>query len=87
MRTDSLTKAEADMGQMVKEFQQMKHFNVAMFVLKAFVENYVETSSDPKHPSLVDIGPVNTIFSCKYRQGYLCDHGSCSGWQHRTAKS
>ena len=58
------------MGQMVKEFQQMKHFNVAMFVLKAFVENYVETSSDPKHPSLVDIGPVNTIFSHNFVDGF-----------------
>ncbi|MBO4592663.1 MAG: carboxypeptidase-like regulatory domain-containing protein [Bacteroidaceae bacterium] len=70
MRTDSLTKAEADMGQMVKEFQQMKHFNVFLFVFKAFVENYVETSSDPKKPSLIDIGPVNTIFSQNFVDGF-----------------
>ena len=70
MRTDSLTKAEADMPKMVKEFQQMKHFNVAMFVFKAFVENYVETSNDPKKPSLIDIGPVNTIFSHNFVDGF-----------------
>ena len=70
MRTDSLTKAEADMPKMVKEFQQMKHFNVAMFVFKAVVENYVETSNDPKKPSLIDIGPVNTIFSHNFVDGF-----------------
>lgn len=69
-RTDSLTKAEASMGQMVKEFESMKHFNVFLFVFKAFVENYVETSSDPKKPSLVDIGPVNTIFSHNFVDGF-----------------
>lgn len=69
-RTDTLTRAEADMGLMVKEFQQMNHFNAFMFVLKAFIENYVETSSDPKKPSLVDIGPVNTIFSHNFVDGF-----------------
>lgn len=69
-RTDSLTKAEANMGQMVKEFESMKNFNVFLYIFKAFVENYVETSSDPKKPSLVDIGPVNTIFSHNFIDGF-----------------
>lgn len=69
-RTDSLTAAEASMGQMVQEFQDMKNFNFLLFVLKAFVENYVETSSNPKKPSLVDIGPVNTIFSHNFIDGF-----------------
>lgn len=70
MRTDSLTKAEADIGLMVKEFQQMNNFNIFMFVFKAFVENYVETSNDPKKPSLIDIGPINTIFSHNFIDGF-----------------
>ncbi len=70
MRTDSLTQAEATMGNMVKEFQNMNNFNVFMFLLKAFVENYVETSSDPQKPSLIDIGPVNTIFSHNFIDGF-----------------
>ncbi len=69
-RTDSLTMAEASMGQMVKEFQSMKNFNIFMFVFKAFVENYVETSSNPQKPSKFDIGPVNTIFSHNFIDGF-----------------
>ncbi len=30
---------------------------------KAFIENFVETSVDPKKPSKVDIGPVNTMIT------------------------
>lgn len=70
MRTDSLTQAEADMPQMVQEFKSMNNFNVFMFVFKAFVENYVETSSGPDRPSLIDIGPVNTIFSHNFIDGF-----------------
>ncbi len=69
-RTDSLTMAESSMGQMVKEFQDMKHFNVFLFVLKALVENYVETSSDPRKPSKFDVGPVNTVFSQNFIDGF-----------------
>lgn len=69
-RTDSLTYAESKMGVMIKEFESMNNFNVFMFILKAFVENYVETSSDPHKPSYVDIGPVNTIFSINDVEGF-----------------
>ncbi len=69
-RTNSLTAAEASMGQMVKELQSMKNFNLFLFVLKAFVENYVETSSDPQKPSKFDIGPVNTMFSHNFIDGF-----------------
>jgi len=68
-RTDSLTQAEASMGQMVQEFKSMKNFNLFLYVFKAFVENYVETSSNPEKPSLVDIGPVNTIISQNFVDG------------------
>ncbi|MDD6783604.1 MAG: DUF5686 family protein [Prevotellaceae bacterium] len=70
MRTDSLTDAEAKMGDMVREFESMKNFNIFLFILKAFVENYVETSGDPHKPSLVDIGPINTIFSHNFIDGF-----------------
>ena len=68
-RTDSLTQAEANMGQMVQEFKSMKNFNVFLYVFKAFVENHIETSSNPDKPSLVDIGPVNTIISQNFIDG------------------
>jgi hypothetical protein len=69
-RTDSLTMAEASMGQMVKEFQSMKNFNIFLFVFKAFVENYIETSSNPQKPSKFDFGPVNTTFSHNFIDGF-----------------
>ncbi|MEG1579914.1 MAG: DUF5686 family protein [Bacteroidaceae bacterium] len=64
-----LTKAENKMPLFVKEIQNVKHFKEFMFVLKAFVENFVETSTDPKKPSKVDLGPVNTSISQNYIDG------------------
>lgn len=63
VRPETLTKGEEDMDLLVKKLQNVKGFKFALFVAKAFIENFVETSLDPKKPSKVDIGPVNTIIS------------------------
>lgn len=62
-RTELLTKSEEDMGLLVQRIQGIKGFKFALFVAKAFIENFVETSTNPKKPSKVDIGPVNTMIS------------------------
>lgn len=69
-RTMALTDSEENMQNFVHEMQKVKGYKAAIWVMKAFVENFVETSTDPKRPSKVDIGPINTIFSQNFVEGY-----------------
>ena len=71
MRTDEfwnqyrqveLTKSENSMDEFVKHLEQLKGMKYIIFGLKALIENFVETGSK-EHPSKIDIGPVNTIWS------------------------
>lgn len=68
-RPESLTQSEDRMSDLVTRLQQMKGFKPVMWVAKAFIENFVETSVDPKRPSKVDIGPVNTMISQNFVDG------------------
>ncbi len=65
-RQVELTKGEASMKDFVKSFEKMKGFKYIMLGLKAVIENYVETGN----PSKVDIGPINSIFSTNYIDGF-----------------
>jgi len=61
-RQVELTKGESGMGDFVTNLQNVKGFKYIIFGLKALVENFVETGSK-KHPSKVDIGPINTMIT------------------------
>lgn len=61
-RQVELTKAESQMDQFVNGMQNVKGFKWVLFGLKALVENFVETGTK-KHPSKVDIGPINTMIT------------------------
>ncbi len=63
-----LTQTESSMDQLVQRLEQMPGFKYVIFVLKAFIENFVETGTKD-HPSKVDIGPVNTMISNNYIDG------------------
>lgn len=63
-----LTQTESSMNVLVSRLEQMPGFKNAIFVLKAFIENFVETGGT-KHPSKVDIGPVNTMISSNHIDG------------------
>ena len=63
-----LTQTESSMDMLVKRLEQMPGFKYVIFVLKAFIENFVETGTK-EHPSKVDIGPVNTMISNNYIDG------------------
>ena len=63
-----LTQTESSMDMLVKRLEQMPVFKYVIFVLKAFIENFVETGTK-EHPSKVDIGPVNTMISNNYIDG------------------
>ena len=63
-----LTQTESSMDMLVKRLEQMPGFKYVIFVLKAFIENFVETGTK-EHLSKVDIGPVNTMISNNYIDG------------------
>ena len=63
-----LTQTESSMDMLVKRLEQMPGFKYVIFVLKAFIENFVETGTKD-NPSKVDIGPVNTMISNNYIDG------------------
>lgn len=64
-RTDTLTRAEANMKDMLASARNTRGFGWIMFVARALIENYVETAPEGK-PNYVDIGPVNTIVSTNF---------------------
>lgn len=68
-RSEALSETEDKMSLLVKRLEQVKGFKAVLFVAKAFIENFVETSVDPKRPSNVDIGPVNTMISQNFVDG------------------
>ena len=68
-RADSLTKSESSMSQLIHKLEQVKGFKPVLWVAKAFIENFVETSVNPDKPSKVDIGPVNTMITQNFVDG------------------
>ena len=69
-RAESLTKSESSMDQLIRKLENIKGFKPILWIAKAFIENFVETSVDPKKPSKVDIGPINTMFSHNFVDGF-----------------
>lgn len=57
-----LTHGEKGMEDFIKGIKNTKHFGWAIVLMKAVLENFVETSKTD-HPSKIDIGPVNSIIS------------------------
>lgn len=68
-RPEKLSKSESSMDLFVKKLESIKGFNFVLFVAKAFIENFVETTADPHKPSKVDIGPVNTVITHNFVEG------------------
>ncbi len=69
-RGEQLSKSESSMNTFIKKLEQVKGFRPVLWIAKAFIENFVETSLDPKHPSKVDIGPVNTMLTQNFVDGF-----------------
>ena len=68
-RQVELTKSESSMDQFIHNIEQIKGFKYIIFGLKALIENFVETGSK-KHPSKVDIGPINTMLTSNFVDGF-----------------
>ena len=68
-RPTPLTKSESQMNEFMQRIQNIKGFKQIIWVGKAFIENFVETSINPEHPSKVDIGPINAMISQNFVEG------------------
>ncbi len=69
-RPTPLTQGESQMDLFMKRLLQIKGFKEVVWVGKAFIENFVETSINPEHPSKVDIGPINTFIGGNFVEGF-----------------
>lgn len=68
-RAVELTKSESSMDAFIHRIEQTKGFKYIIFGIRALVENFVETG-DENHPSKIDFGPVNTLLTKNYIDGY-----------------
>lgn len=59
-RSEKLTVTENRVNLFLDRLQNMKYFKPVIWVGKAFIENNIETTLDPKKGSKIDYGPVNT---------------------------
>ena len=68
-RTVQLTKSESGMDDFLANLEKIKGFKYGIFFLRALAENFVDTGTK-EHPSKVDIGPVNTMITKNFVDGY-----------------
>ena len=68
-RTVELTKGESGMDAFIHRIEQLKGFKYVIFGAKALIENFVETGGY-RHPSKVDIGPINTMLTHNFIDGF-----------------
>ncbi len=68
-RAVDLTKSEASMDDFIRRMQQSKNYKWVIVGVRALMENYVETGS-MKTKSKFDFGPVNTLVSNNFIDGY-----------------
>ncbi len=67
-RQVEFTRSERGMGGFLSHIEQLKGYKYAIFLLKALVENYLETGTREK-PSKFDVGPINTVISQNFYDG------------------
>lgn len=68
-RKVELTKSEAEMDDFLANLKQIKGFKYILTAAKLLIENYLETSPPGKR-SKFDIGPINTIVSSNFVDGF-----------------
>ena len=69
-RPAPLTQSESQMDLLLKRIMNIGGMKYIIWVGKAFIENFVETSINPEHPSKVDIGPINTMIGSNWVEGF-----------------
>ncbi len=65
-----LTQKEQDIGKMMRRMVNSRGAKPILWIARAFIENYVETSMDPDKPNKFDIGQVNTVVGTNFVEGF-----------------
>ena len=68
-RIDTLTHAERNLGNMVNAFNRLRGSGLLLYATRSIVNNLFETSSR-LNESRVDIGPIMSIFSSNFIDGF-----------------
>lgn len=68
-RSVEISEKESGLSNFMAKMQKSKAMRVPIFIIKLFVENYIETSKAGK-PSKVDIGPMMSTFSANTIDGF-----------------
>ncbi|NLZ72493.1 MAG: carboxypeptidase-like regulatory domain-containing protein, partial [Bacteroidales bacterium] len=66
VRQVPLTETESNMDLFINHLESIPGFKVIIFGAKALIENFVEIGN----PSKFDIGPINTIMTSNYLEGF-----------------
>lgn len=69
-RTVELTKSESSMNTFVNNISGIKGMKYILFGLRAFMDNYVGTSTNDSIKSKFDFGPINSTFNKNIVDGY-----------------
>ena len=64
-----LTKQESTLDLLIKKLTAIPGVNWIVFIAKAFIETFVEISFNGE-PSKFDLGPINTMFTSNYVDGF-----------------
>ena len=68
-RSEKLTEGESKIKAFMDNLMTIKWFKPVLWVVKAFVENSIETTLEPGKQSYVEITPVNTTISSNFIDG------------------
>ena len=69
-RKVELTKSEKGMDDFINSMTHIKGFKYILFGAKALIENHVEIGGGPGKHSKFDLGPINTIISRNFVDGW-----------------
>ncbi|MBO7069621.1 MAG: carboxypeptidase-like regulatory domain-containing protein [Bacteroidaceae bacterium] len=90
-RPDTLTHGQMHINDLKRKFTDRPAVRAVLYVMKIFLDNYLETSADPNRPSKIDIGPFFSTFGSNWAEGFrlrlgaqttgaLNKHWFFSGW-------
>ena len=68
-RAVQLSEKEDGLGDFMTAMSKSKAMRIPLFIVKTLFENYIETSK-PGKPSKFDIGPVTSMFSSNFNDGF-----------------
>lgn len=69
-RPDTLSHGQMHISDLKRKFTDRPAVRAVLYVMKIFLDNYLETSADPNRPSKVVIGPFFSTFGTNWAEGF-----------------